>query len=215
MTGGMRRIGLIALLCSAAAFWPHPGYAAADVNKLAEQAIRRLDLQTEFPRVPEPPQFRLQLPQEVLWAVIIVSIAIVLYAFRDMIPILGLGGRGTWGEDQESLGGASRRTPEATLGEADELAARGRFVEAMHTLLLQSLAAIRERLGEPLADSLTSREILAGARLSPEGRTSLRDIVIRVEWTYFGERPATRNDYDACRASFASLAQALRQIPRP
>ena len=45
-------------------------------------------------------------------------------------------------------------------------------------------------LDEQFADSLTSREILRSTRLSDAGRASLRDIVNRVEWTYFGEHPA-------------------------
>ena len=45
------------------------------------------------------------------------------------------------------------RTPEVVLGAADELAAQGRFVEAMHVLLLQALADIRRRLDEEFADS--------------------------------------------------------------
>jgi hypothetical protein len=34
-------------------------------------------------------------------------------------------------------------------------------------------------------------------------------VVNRVEWTYFGEHPAAREDYLACRSSFSALAQAL------
>jgi hypothetical protein len=188
--------------------------AADDAQRAADQAIRRLDLQTEFPKVEQPPSFKLKIPAEVLWLVIIIAVVILLYTFRDMIPILARGGRGGWSEDEEIAGETKSRSPEATLGEADDLAARGRFVDAMHTLLLQALAYIRERLNEQFADSLTSREILSGAKLPDDGRKSLRDIITRVEWTYFGERPATRNDYDACRASFAALAQSLHRSAR-
>jgi hypothetical protein len=200
--------GFLALVLSSVAS------AAQDVRQLAERAIRRLDLQTELPRVPEPDSFRLALPAEVLWAVIVIALAVLLYAFRDMIPLLGLGRRHAWGGDAGDAGDEASRAPEVTLVRADELAARGNFVEAMHALLLQSLAYIRERLNEQFADSLTSREILARAPLPPEGRASLRDIVSRVEWTYFGEREATRSDYEACRASFSALAQALRDARR-
>jgi hypothetical protein len=151
------------------------------------------------------------LPSEVLWVVIIVALAVLLYAFRDMIPIFGLGRGGAWTEDGVDPDEVKRRTPEATLGAADELAAQGRFVDAMHTLLLQGLANIHERLNEQFADSLTSREILNSTRLPQEGRGPLRDIIARVEWTYFGERPATRTDYEACRASFTALAQSLQR----
>ncbi len=206
----MRRRAISALFGFLAVTLSGVAGAAQDAQQLAERAIRRLDLQTELPRVPEPAAFRLVLPAEVLWAVIIIALAVLLYAFRDMIPVLGLGRRRAWGSDQDDAGDAVWRAPEVTLGRADELAARGNFVEAMHTLLLQSLAYIRERLNEQFADSLTSREILARAPLPPEGRASLRDIVSRVEWTYFGEREATRSDYEACRASFSALAEALR-----
>ena len=103
------------------------------------------------------------------------------------------------------------RTPEVVLGAADELAAQGRFVEAMHVLLLQALAEIRRRLDEEFADSMTSREILYSKRLSDALRRPLREVVARVEWSYFGEHPAAREDYVACRASFGALTQALHQ----
>ncbi|HWP26341.1 MAG TPA: hypothetical protein VNL39_08370 [Xanthobacteraceae bacterium] len=188
--------------------------AAQDIQPLAERAIRRLDLQTELPRIPEPDSIRLTLPAEVLWVVIIVALVLLLYAFRDFIPIPGLGRRGAWGDDAGDAGDEITRAPEITLGHADELAARGNFVEAMHALLLQSLAYMRERLNAQFADSLTSREILARAPLPAEGRVSLRDIISRVEWTYFGEREATRSDYEACRASFSALVEALRGAGR-
>jgi hypothetical protein len=45
--------------------------------------------------------------------------------------------------------------------------------------------------------------------LPDPGRASLRDIVNRVELTYFGQYPAALPDYEACRASFNTLTQAL------
>jgi hypothetical protein len=209
----MRRSRAITLVCGASAFWPRIAQAADDVQKLAEQTIRRLDLQTDFPDVSEPLQapFRLQLPSEVLWVIIIVAIGSMLYAFRDMIPGFGLGHGSAWNNDDTSTGESRLRTAEATLEEADVLAARGNFVDAMHALLLQGLANMRERLNEQFADSFTSREILRSTKLPQEGRNSLHDIVTRVEWTYFGERPATKTDYEACRASFAALTNSLHR----
>jgi hypothetical protein len=79
----------------------------------------------------------------------------------------------------------------------------------MHVLLLHSLAEIRRQLGEKFADSLTSREIVRGARLTTTARTALRDIVAAVERTYFGPYPAAAGDYATCRQNFETLAQAL------
>src|SRR5258708_863782 len=84
------------------------------------------------------------------------------------------------------------------LAAADRLSREGNFVEAMHVLLLHSLAEIRRQLGEKFADSLTSREILRVARLTAPGLTSLREIVAAVERTYFGAYPAAAGDYAAC-----------------
>jgi len=182
-----------------------------DPQSLAEDAIRRLGLQTSFPVVPEPFRFSLKLPGEVLWVVIAVGLAVLLYAFRDLIPILRSQQSGDWETDEAGAGGGRARTPAAALGAADQLAAEQRFVEAMHVLLLQSLAAIRDRLDEPFSDSLTSREILRSASLPEAGRVPLRDMVNRVEWTYFGSHPAALSDYIACRASFNTLTRTLNE----
>jgi hypothetical protein len=181
-----------------------------EVQRLAEQAIHRLNLQTNFPVVPEPLRFKLpSLPPELFWIVIAAAVAVMLYAFRDLIPILRSAQGNDWEATEGGQGDGKVGTPAAALGAADELAAEGRFVEAMHVLLLQGLAAIRVGLAEEFADSLTSREILRRARLSDAGRSSLRDIVDRVELTYFGQRPAALPDYVACRTSFNALNQAL------
>src|ERR1700704_2703196 len=78
-------------LAGAAAMALSRGHVAAqspqDVQQLADPAIRRLDLQTTFPVVPELPRLP-SLPAEVLWIVIGIALVIMLYAFRDLIPIL-------------------------------------------------------------------------------------------------------------------------------
>ena len=200
------RYSLLALLLLAP---PVAAQTPQEVQKTADDVIRRLDLQTVLPREGEKPRFSIKLPEEVLWVVIAIALGVLLYAFRDMIPILRWGQGGAWTSDEAVDGDVEARTPAAVLGAADDLAAKGQFVEAMHTLLLQALADIRQRLDEQFADSLTSREILRSTKLTDAGRAALRDIVGRVEWTYFGEYPAALADYEACRASFNALVQAL------
>ncbi len=179
------------------------------VRAIAEQAVSRLDLQTELLRQPEPLVRPISLPPEVLWFVVIVGMAVLLYAFRDMIPALRPGRDSAWTAEAGSSAELQAQPPAVALGAADALATQGRFAEAMHVLLLHALAVIRRRLDEPFADSMTSREILRSRQLPDDLRAPLREVVGRVEWSYFGEHPAVQDDYAACRASFASLAQAL------
>jgi len=204
------RLSLIAIAAAAAFAIPVASAAAQterDVQSTAQEVIRRLDLQTEVTRQPEP--FRIKLPPEVLWVIIAVALGAVLYSLRDMIPLLRTRGSESWAESEEAAADIARRDPAVVLAAADELAREGRYAEAMHVLLLRGLADIRARLDEPFADSLTSREILRSTRLPDQARDSLRDVVGRVEWTYFGEYPAGQEDYAACRVSFNALEQAL------
>jgi hypothetical protein len=176
-------------------------------QQAADEAIRKLDLQTEFPREAEPLNLHFSLPPEVLWMVIAIGLGILLYAFRDLIPLWR--SAGTWTPEEGALAEASPGNQAVIIEAADELAARGQFVEAMHMLLLHGLAHIRQRLNQQFSDSLTSREILYSSSLPEAARGSLRDVVNRVELTYFGQRPAGLDDYTACRESFNALERAL------
>ena len=187
---------------------PRPLRVSADrIGQTARDSIRALDLQTEFPRKVEP--VRIPIPSFLLWIGLIVAVILVLYALSDSIPFLLRGRRGDWEAADDAAGeGALARESDA-LAAADALSREGRFVEAMHMLLLQGLTDIRERSSEQFADSLTSREILRGARLSTEGGTSLRAIIAAVERTYFGGYPAEPADYATCRQNFDALRRAL------
>jgi hypothetical protein len=206
--GNLRR-ALVAL--PALLIWAGPLVAQTpeQVQKAADEAIRRLDLQTEFPRGPEPSSWHLDLPPETLWFVLAIALGILAYAFRDLIPILRAGSSRIAQAEETAADVTTPGGQALVIEAADELAARGRFVEAMHLLLLHGLAHIRQRLDQQFSDSLTSREILYSTNLPEAARTSLRDVVGRVELTYFGQRPAGLADYTACRESFNALGRAL------
>ncbi|MGA8820434.1 MAG: hypothetical protein WB624_24355 [Xanthobacteraceae bacterium] len=211
-TAVRRAAATAALLAAAFTALPIASLSAQTPEReqaLAQQAIQRLDLQTDLLRQPEPFQFQINLPPETLWVIVILGACMLLYAFRDMIPMFRTRRGADWTGDEIGTGETGQPAAGMALGAADDLAAQGRFVEAMHVLLLQALAEIRVRLNEQFADSLTSREILRNKQLSDELRHPLRDVVNRVEWTYFGEHPAEQNDYLACRSSFTALARCL------
>ena len=179
-------------------------------REAAAGAVKNLDLQTDLPReLADPDGWHFQLPAEVFWIVLIAGLAALVYAFWDELPIWQLGWRRNWSGGAEEGGPLEASAPEAVAAAADDLARQGLFGEAMHALLLQSLADVRRRLDEQFADSLTSREILRSTKLPAQGREPLREIIARVERTYFGEYAAGRQDYIACRERFAELERAL------
>lgn len=183
-----------------------------DPEKAARDSIRAHDLQTELPHENKFEPIKIQLPPELVWVLLACGAAFVLYAMRDSLVWRGRAGD-DWGEAGPGGAAGGARSDADALAAADGLARQGRFVDAMHTLLLQSLADIRRRLGIEFADSLTSREILRGTRLPPQGGASLRAIVAAVEWTYFGGYPAALADYSACRKSFQDLRHTLASNP--
>src|SRR6202035_1479032 len=149
----------------------------------------RLDLQTELPRAldGEPLGWHFSLPPEVFWLIVLAGSALILYSLRGEFQLWRWGSGRGWSAVEGEAAALDPAAPAAVTAAADDLAKQGRFSEAMHALLLQSLADVRRRLDEQFADSLTSREILRSTRLPEPGREPLREIIARVERTYFGE----------------------------
>jgi hypothetical protein len=203
---------LFAFAFAAAGAAADPG-ADDPVRQSVAETIRRLDLQTDLPRagVIDESQWqwhRLHVPHWVYYAAVAAFAIVILYILRDMMP--GWRARGDDGWAEAGAGGVGAPlSPEASLADADALAGQGRFVDAMHLLLLRSLAEIRRRLKLEFSDSLTSREIMRRARLPDDGAAALRGIVTRVELSYFGDHPAARPDYEACRARYEELTGIL------
>jgi hypothetical protein len=215
----MRISGLFLALCT---IIPNAAVYAAKapadpVREAAERSIKRLDLQVSMPhtatKLDNLSGWHLHLPDWLIYVVATLAAVIIGYIVLDMIPGWRARNDDGWATTGDGFRGPADPA-EITLAQADELAARGFFVEAMHLLLLHSLAEIRRRLRLEFADSLTSREILRRARLPEEVTSALRSIVTRVELSYFGGYPATQPDYESCRAGFEALSSVLtRSMP--
>jgi len=94
------------------------------------------------------------------------------------------------------------------LQEADALAAKGRFAEAIHHLLLRSvedIARLRPRLVRP---ALTSRELSASDGIPSAARELFTAIARLVERSLFGGRDVGRADWDEARTAYADFALA-------
>jgi hypothetical protein len=103
---------------------------------------------------------------------------------------------------------------ERPLEDAEDLARRGRFAEAIHTLLLRTLGELARSAAVRVAPAMTSREILARVPLLADARSALSGLIAAVELTHFGDEPANAADYERCRQQFGVFAAAFRQGSR-
>lgn len=94
---------------------------------------------------------------------------------------------------------------------AEALAAEGRFAEAIHALLLDTLGALSR--AARLAPSLTSREIVLGVPLPAPAREALEGLVLAVERSRFGGAAADAEDYRACLGRFHAFLASYRGSP--
>jgi len=97
---------------------------------------------------------------------------------------------------------------EVPLEDASALAAAGRFEEAIHALLLATIAALSR--ATRLAPSLTSREVLGKAPLGAAAREALAGLVLAVELTRFGGEVPTEADYRDCLGRFHAFLASYR-----
>ncbi|WNO54779.1 hypothetical protein [Stakelama saccharophila] len=112
-------------------------------------------------------------------------------------------------------GGAQAAEPDWTpdpgtarrlLEEADMLAARGCYAEAVHLILFRSIEDIERWRGEDLRPSLTSRDITRDPVLTDDARGIFSHLVAAVERSLFAGRPLLRGDWDAARRGYSDFA---------
>ncbi len=98
---------------------------------------------------------------------------------------------------------------EIPIPSAEALAAQGRFGEAIHALLLETLQGLSRAARLPR--SYTSREILARIPLGPEARASLADLVLAVELSWFGGAAPSATEYGSCLERFHVFLASYRR----
>jgi hypothetical protein len=179
-------------------------------NGLADHVLAQLGAQRDLPVGPLPPgwfdHWSLNLPELILILVLLLCVGFIAYS----VARLRGGGGSAWDKRPGAAadGGVSA---EASLARAEALAAAGRYMEAVHELLLQCVAELRQRGAGRLAESLTSREILQRAQLPPAGQDALAAIIARVEYSYFGRVPADLMHWQECRQRFDRVRAALAE----
>jgi hypothetical protein len=189
--------------------------AAQTPGAMAERARRILEqggYQDALPRDAPPPDvtsFSLGglelLIRILLWAILAVAVALVIAWLARRF-----GGRA---RDAELEPEAARARLDLPLESAQLLAAAGRYAEAIHALLLETLGALSG--GAQLPSSFTSREIVARVRLPSRARDALAGLVEAVEISRFGGAPAGARDFGACLDRFHAFRESYHRPDRP
>jgi len=147
----------------------------------------------------------------VMWGIIIVIAALLVFwvvselfkrGDEQLAPAPG--------ESQMRMQAAVDQIIDRPLGDADELARRGEYAEAIHTLLLRTLQELVKSAAVRVAPAMTSREILSRVPLLADARDALAGLITAVEITHFGDEPANAADYERCRQQFHVFATAFR-----
>jgi len=145
-----------------------------------------------------------------LWGLLAVTLGLALFWFASEMTKSGEEAALPADEKEDAVAAATAAIIDKPLGDADELAARGEYAEAIHTLLLRTLHELARSAMVRVERSHTSREILARVPLLADARDALGVLITYVELTHFGDDPAGAADYAKCREQFNRFATAFK-----
>jgi hypothetical protein len=91
------------------------------------------------------------------------------------------------------------------LAEAEEMAARGHYGEAVHFLLFSSFDDLRRRLRTALRPAWTSRDILRDVPLRTTANNALTILVDTVEISEFAGHSIGHREFTRCKESYAQF----------
>jgi hypothetical protein len=148
------------------------------------------------------------------WVLIAIGAALVLYAMWRLIAPWLARRSGTRADDlaQAAAWSPDRAAAQQLLGDADALAAKGKFAEATHLLLKRSVEHIAAARPDWVLPASTTREISALPALPETARSAFGLIAQRVEISLFALRQLNQGDWQAARAAYADFA--LEQMPQ-
>jgi hypothetical protein len=182
--------------------------SADSVRERTAEILRGGGYQTELPRGPPRPTTLDLGPLEILLRVLFwtalaaIGIALVTWLVRRLAGFV---------PDAEAPAGPAAAEADVgrrQLASAESLAARGRYGEAIHVLLLDTLEALSR--AARLAPSLTSREIVERVPLPSRAREALAGLVAAVEVSWFGGAEPGEADYRLCLERFHAFLGTYR-----
>lgn len=102
----------------------------------------------------------------------------------------------------------SRAAVTALLSEIDALAERGEYDEAVHLLLVRSVADINNFRPDLVRNHYSARDILSHPLLPAAARPAFKAIVEWVEKSYFAGISVGKAGFDACRQAYVDFIRA-------
>ena len=144
------------------------------------------------------------------WGAVIIGGAII--AFLILLEMRGVAWRFPWQHASSEAAGAEEEwRPDAgkaqiLIAEADALAARGEYDEAVHLLLRRSVADIASRLPDFLRPSLTARDIAGDPSVPPRARSAFSQMARIVESGLFARRPVGFEGWNEARGAYERFA---------
>ena len=102
----------------------------------------------------------------------------------------------------------TRAAVTALLGDIDALAAQGLYDEAVHLLLVRSVADINAFRPDLVRLHYSARDILSHPLLPEGARPAFRAIVGWVETSYFAGVAVGKAGFDACRQAYVAFVAA-------
>ncbi|CAM5509162.1 hypothetical protein MAUB1S_08501 [Mycolicibacterium aubagnense] len=143
------------------------------------------------------------------WVAVIAGVAVILALV--IFELKGVAWRFPWRRTARTAEPEESWRPDAAaarilLSEADALAARGDYDEAVHLLLRRSVEDISDRMPSFLRPSLTARDI-AGATLLPEmARSAFAEMARTVEAALFARTPVGAEGWHRAREAYERFA---------
>ncbi|MER8475718.1 DUF4129 domain-containing protein [Mesorhizobium sp. M0976] len=199
-----------------------PGTAEAEwLTNLHKQLIADESIQFDLPAYvpPQPPDWLKPLldllsslgPYMIylFWGAVISGAAIILLVV--FLEVKGIAWRLPWQRARPEAEAEETWRPDAgaaqvLLSEADTLAARGDYDEAVHLLLRRSVADIAGRLPDFLRPSLTARDIANAPSLPGRARHAFTEIARIVEAALFARRPVGAEGWRQARGAYERFA---------
>ncbi|MER8689701.1 MULTISPECIES: DUF4129 domain-containing protein [unclassified Mesorhizobium] len=199
-----------------------PGTAEAEwLTNLHKQLIADESIQFDLPAYvpPQPPDWLKPLldllsslgPYMIylFWGAVISGAAIILLLV--FLEVKGIAWHLPWQRARPEAEAEETWRPDAgaaqiLLSEADALAARGDYDEAVHLLLRRSVADIASRLPDFLRPSLTARDIANAPSLPGRARHAFTEIARIVETALFARRPVGAEGWRQARGAYERFA---------